>query len=333
MPTARRLLTPGGLEGRLADVPHYCGGMRIVSLLPSATEILFALGVGDDVIGVTHECDYPAAASDLPRVTEDLLASGLSPSEIDAAVAASVSDIHTIYRLHEDRLRALEPDVIVTQNLCEVCAIPTATVEAAICTMPRAARVVASDPHTLDDLLFSIAEIGHQVGAPNVDQLVGSLSDRLAAVRRSTRRRPHPTVAALEWPDPPFVPGHWVPDMVEAAGGVNLLGTSGEKSSRTAWHDLTRVNPDVVLLAFCGFDLGTSVEHFEAMCNSEDWLLFAKNARVFLADGSAYFSRPGPRLIDGVEMLAYALHGIESVRPPRGRIVELNDDGWTEVGT
>ncbi|MDH3498693.1 MAG: ABC transporter substrate-binding protein [Acidimicrobiia bacterium] len=306
--------------------------MRIVSLLPSATEILFELGVGDQVVGVTHECDYPPAATTVTVVTRDLLGSGLSASEIDSAVAASISETHTIYQLDDDRLRALAPDVVVTQDLCEVCAVPTAAVEAAVCTMPKAARIVSADPHTLDELFLAMAEIGHVVRAADVTAAIDRLAARLATVRLATKRRQRPRVAVLEWPDPPYVPGHWVPDMVVAAGGHNVLGTSGQKSVRVEWGDVVTVNPDVVVLAFCGFDLATSIDHFEHLQDLDAWREFSDDARVLITDGSAYFSRPGPRLIDGVELLAHGLHGLATYAPPAGRMMERIDDRWVDLG-
>ncbi len=312
---------------------RYRDGVRIVSLLPSATEMLFELGVGDQVVAVTHECDHPEEARSLPAVTRDLLAAGLTPAEIDAAVRASVHDVHTIYQLDVDRLRASEPDVIVTQDLCEVCAVPTSEVEEAVCSMPRQARIVAADPHRLDDLFVALAEIGHAVNAERTSLVIDRLARRLATVRLATRRLAHPRVAVLEWPDPPFAPGHWVPEMVEAAGGHNVLGTPGTKSVPIPWPDVATVEPDVVLLAFCGFDLVRTEDEWEAIADRPEAAALVTGARVLATDGSAYFSRPGPRLIDGVEALAYGLHDLEAFRPPPGRIAERTRDGrWVDLG-
>ena len=289
--------------------------MRIVSLLPSATEILFAVGAGDQVVGVTHECDFPPQARELPHVTEDLLPTGLSALEIDRAVAAGVRDHHTIYRLDEELLRSLEPDVVVTQALCEVCAVPTRLVEQAVCSMPREARVVSSDPQDLEGIFASILEIGAVVGADDSEALVASLRDRLRQVRKLVAGLPQPRVAVLEWPDPPYAPGHWVPGMVEAAGGRSVLGSSGRPSRRMAWEEILDSRPDVVVLAFCGFNLAETLGRADEI-EGEPWRRLTESVEVVAVDGSAYFSRPGPRVVDGVELLAWALHGLDDLRPP-----------------
>lgn len=302
--------------------------MRIVTLLPSATEIVFALGGGGDLVGVTHECDHPAAARDLPAVTEDLLAPGLTPAEIDAAVSSSVADAHTIYRLDADRLRAVNPDVVISQELCEVCAVATPAVVAAVCTLPGEARVVSSDPTDLDGLWATIREIGQAIGSATADDLVSRLQARIESVRHAVAGLERPRVAVLEWPDPPFVAGHWVPQMVEIAGGTNIVGRTGAKSVRVPWSDLAGSGPDIVVLAFCGFDIERTITHFADIAPTAEWQAFAGDARVVAVDGSAYFSRPGPRLVDGVEHLAFAFHGIE--RPPAAAHVAEHVDGIWE---
>lgn len=288
--------------------------MRIVSLLPSATEILFALGKGDRVVGVTHECDHPPEARERPAVTADLLPPGLSAARIDQAVAEGVRDAHTIYALDEERLRALEPDVVVTQALCAVCAVPTQTVEEAVCIMPRPARVLSHDPHDLGGILSSIQEIGRAVGAEEeAAELVSVLERRLAGVAEAVAGLPRPRTAVLEWPDPPYAPGHWVPDMVEAAGGMSVLGTPGRPSQRIAWEEVEEARAEMVVLAFCGFDLEETLRRLEE--DPKRWHRLAETSRLVAVDGSAYFSRPGPRIVDGVELLAWVLHGLEELRP------------------
>lgn len=291
--------------------------MRIVSLLPSATEILFAVGAGDQLVGVTHECDFPPEAGELPEVTEDLLPTGLSAVEIDRAVAGGVRDRHTIYRLDEKLLRALEPDVVVTQALCEVCAVPTRLVEQAVCSMPRAARVVSSDPRDLEEIFASIREIGAVVGADDSEALLASLRDRLARVRQLVEGLPQPRVAVLEWPDPPYAPGHWVPDMVEAAGGRSVLGSSGRPSRRVSWKEVLESRPEMVVLAFCGFDLAETLRRADEI-EGEPWRRLTESVDVMAVDGSAYYSRPGPRVVDGVELLAWLLHQPDDLQPPPG---------------
>ncbi len=305
--------------------------MRIVSLLPSATEILFAIDKGREVVGVTHECDFPPAARSLPKITGDLLPPGLSASEIDAAAIAGIRDEHTIYRLDEELLRELEPDVVVTQALCAVCAVPTHVVEEAVCSMPRAARVVSTDPKDLGQILESIMEVGRVVEAPASETLVACLAARLRAVEEAVRDLPQPRVAVLEWPDPPYAPGHWVPAMVEMAGGRNVLGRAGAPSRPASWEEVLQSHPQVVVLAFCGFDLQQAQARVEEIGHRAEWRELAARAAVVAVDGSAYFSRPGPRVVDGVELLAGVLHQVESLRPPPGRAALLTPRGWREA--
>lgn len=305
--------------------------MRIVSLLPSATEILFAIGAGNDVVGVTHECDHPAAAADVPAVTRDLLPPGLSAAEIDAAVSAGIRDEHTIYALDDAALGAVRPDVVIAQQLCGVCAVPVGTVDDALCSLAPHATVVAADPSTLDDLLPAIRVIGRAVGADaGAAALTDRLTARLDAVTTVGAGRPAPAVVVLEWPDPPWLAGHWVPDMVDRAGGRGLLGTSGEPSRRTTVDQLAAVDADVVVAAFCGFDLTQTIAHVEEVADQLWWKALVGGARLLAVDGSAYFSRPGPRLVDGVELLAWALHGVGA--PPPDAVAEWHHDAWHRPG-
>lgn len=305
--------------------------MRIVSLLPSATEWLFAMGVGDRVVGVTHECDHPPQAARVPAVTADLLPAGLSSAEIDAAVAAGIRDEHTIYGLDVDALRALAPDVVVAQRLCDVCAVPVDTIEAAVCTLGSPARVVAADPHTLDDVLPSALELGRSVAAADAAAaLVDALRQRLDGVARAVADRSRPTVAMLEWPDPPWLPGHWAPDMIEHAGGTSLFGRSGEPSRRATFDELAGADADVVIAAFCGFDLAETIARIDEIAERPGWRSLISGARLLAVDGSAYVSRPGPRLIDGVEVLAHALHGVGPA-PPAAAVAEWRDGRWGDL--
>jgi len=305
--------------------------MRIVSLLPSATEWLFAMGVGDCVVGVTHECDHPPEVEGLPAVTRDLLPSGLSAAEIDAAVTTGIRDQHTIYALDVDTLRALQPDVVVAQQLCDVCAVPVEAVAAAVCTLTPRARVVAADPHTLDDLLPAAVELGRAVDATaGTRALVARLEDRLADVARAVADRPRPTVAMLEWPDPPWLPGHWAPDMIERAGGTSLFGRSGAPSRRATFEEIAEVGAEVVIAAFCGFDLDATIALTDEIPHRGAWRSLTDGARLLAVDGSAYVSRPGPRLVDGVEVLAHALHGFGGP-PPAGAVAERRDGRWGAI--
>lgn len=307
--------------------------MRIVSLLPSATEWLFAMGVGDRVVGVTHECDHPPQVAGLPAVTRDLLPRGLSSAEIDAAVSAGIRDEHTIYDLDVDALRALAPDVVVAQQLCDVCAVPVDAIETAVCTLGSRARVVAADPHTLDDLLPSAVELGRVVAAEEgAGALVEALQRRLDTVGRAVGGRPRPTVAMVEWPDPPWVPGHWAPDMIDRAGGASLLGRPGEPSRRATFDELAAADADVVIAAFCGFDLPETIARIDEVAGHPGWRSLIAGARLLAIDGSAYVSRPGPRLVDGVEVLARALHGVGGT-PPAGAVAEWRDGRWDALAS
>jgi iron complex transport system substrate-binding protein len=307
--------------------------MRIVSLLPSATEILFAIGAGDQVVGVTHECDYPPAAGTRPALTRDLLPAGLSSAEIDAAVASGIRDQHTIYALDEQALEAVAADLVIAQRLCDVCAVPVETVDRALCTIAPNARVVAADPQTLTGLASAVRAVGAAAGmSDGAERLAGELTRRLDAVTAAVTPHPRRRVAVLEWTDPPWVPGHWVPDMVDRAGGRCLLGASGERSRRTTWDALADVDADVVVAALCGFDLPETIARIGEVEQHPAWRRLTADARVIAVDGSAYFSRPGPRLIDGVELLAWVLHGV-GARPPGGRAAELVDGTWTDAAT
>lgn len=308
---------------------------RIVSLLPSTTEILYFLDVGSRVVGVTHECDYPPCVSNLPSVTRSLLPPNLSASEIDDAVAASMAgDEHTIYKLDAERLRGLKPDVILTQALCDVCAVPEREVRGLACTLPSHCTVIKADPGNLHELFDCIRSIGRAVGADTADQRVMSLEKRLRQVQILTKNVKKPRVCVLEWPSPPYAPGHWVPDQVQAAGGVCAAGKSGEKSRRITWRDLLECNPDVVVCAFCGYDLKENQERLREIAHVSEWKQISCKARILASNASAYFSRPGPRLIDGIEILAYALHGKELEelqKPMAGQMSELTQGEWIDL--
>jgi iron complex transport system substrate-binding protein len=280
--------------------------MRIVSLVPHATELLFALGLGDQVVAVTHECDFPPAALGLPKVTEDRLPAGLGPAEIDAAVRELTEAGEAIYALHEERLRELEPDLIVTQELCPVCAVSYAEVVEVAGTIPSCPRVVALDPRTLGESFADLRTIAHATGARDAAlDLVARQRARVDAVRLAVRAAPPVPVAALEWLDPVFVAGHWVPQLVELAGGRDVLGFAGERSERSTWAAVAAARPEVVVCMPCGLD-GPRAQVEALGFAGELGALGAR--RVVAVDASAYFSRPGPRLVDGLELLAHVLH-------------------------
>lgn len=323
--------TPLGVEhpaqswrgtGRLARPAE-----RIVSLLPSATEIVCALGLADRLVAVTHECDYPPdAIVGLPRITGNLLPLEVQGSrEIDAAVRAAVGGGHGLYSIDDSRLVDLEPDLILTQELCSVCAVAyPAVLEAA-----RAAggedgpMIVSLEPHQLEDVFATIELVGRLAGVgERATQVAGGLRERLSQTR--TQTGPHARarrVAVIEWLDPLFAPGHWVPEQVELAGGQSVLGTGGERSVEGDWEAVAAADPEVVVLGLCGFDLDHSLAEWsafeapEALRSTTAW----RDGQVWALDGSAYVSRPGPRLVDGIEILAVILAGRPDPRAVRIR--------------
>jgi iron complex transport system substrate-binding protein len=280
--------------------------MRIVSLVPHATELLFALGLGDQVVGVTHECDYPDQAQDRPQVTRDVLAPGMSPGAIDAAVRARTAAGESIYELDEEIVRELEPDLIVTQALCHVCAVSVDEVRALAQTLPGPPRVIALDPTTYGETVGDVRTIAQATDAKDAAlDLIARTARRADVVRLAVRGAPRPRVAALEWMDPVFVAGHWTPQLIEMAGGEDVLGFAGESSREATWEEVAAAQPEVVIVMPCGYDAA------RALVEADD---FAEQLRALGADqvvavnASAYFSRPGPRLIDGLELLAHILH-------------------------
>jgi iron complex transport system substrate-binding protein len=280
--------------------------VRIVSLLPSATEIVFALGLGDQLEGVTYECDHPPRARDLPHVVGTVLPvdQGLTPAEIDAEVVARVQAGESIYSLDDARIRAIDPDLILTQDLCRVCALPSATVEEALDVIGCSATVLSLDPHRLDDVIESINRVGEVTGTEARARAVTSdIRRRLAAVRAAVADRPPVRVLGLEWSEPPYSAGHWVPDMIEAAGGVSLLADPGDRSRRLDWAEIGASRPDVTVFMPCGYDLDGAVEEAQPLLDRPE----LGSTAFFAVDANAYFSRPGPRVIDGIEVLAALL--------------------------
>jgi iron complex transport system substrate-binding protein len=275
--------------------------MRIVSLLPSATEICFALGGGDDVLGVTFECDYPSEARARRIVSTTNLPQGLTPLQIDTAVRERVAAGEDLYKLDRDALRDVAPDLVITQDLCAVCAIDIEDVEEALSYLGCQADVVTTDPHDLDEVFESIELIGKAIGRPS-GRFVEDLRKRLAKVRIQGSTR----VMLLEWTDPPFAPGHWIPEMIEYAGGVSVLGTAGLRSVRTTWPAIEAARPEVIVSAPCGFDLDAASDLTQQLL-AEGTL--PPSVPVWAVDANGCFARPGPRLVDGVEALAGLLHG------------------------
>lgn len=290
--------------------------MRIVSLIPSATEILFAVGAGDEVVGVTFECDHPPAARERRVVSTSAMPEGLTPGEIDDFVAAAMNAGEDLYRLDAGALADLDADLVVTQDLCAVCAVDVETVDDALAHLGCRADVATLDPHTLADVLASVTEIGRLTGRERqAADLVASLEDRLAAVEARVAGRARPRVLVLEWTDPPFTPGHWIPEMVVRAGGEPALGTAGARSGRTTWEEARASAPDVVVVAPCGFGLDASAELAAGVRHH------FPDLPVWAVDADGQFARPGPRLVDGVEALAAVLHPDAGLRPGAAREV------------
>lgn len=290
--------------------------MRLVSLLPSATEIVYALGLGDQLVGVTFECDEPASARrDKTVVVGGRDTSGMSPAAIDAYVRAQFAAGEDLYTLHADALAALAPELILTQDLCRVCALPSGHVEEALDYLGCTAEVVSLDPHSLDDVLATILTVGRHAGAlPRAEQLVATLRQRLAAVARRVAGQRRPAVAVIEWTDPPFTAGHWVPDLVTAAGGQPVAATSGAPSVQTTWEQIRAAGPEVVVAAPCGFHLDGAAAQAEAVARH------LPGIPVWAIDADGLVVRPGPRLVDGIEALAAVLHPGAAGAVPAGRI-------------
>lgn len=298
--------------------------MRIVSLLSSATEIVYELGLQAGLVGISHECDHPPDALDRPRLSRPRFdPAGLSSGEIDTAVRRAMAEHGSVYEVDSARLAELRPDLVLTQAVCEVCAVPTGSVAAAVAALPGSPQVLSLDAHTLEGILDTVRQVAEAAGVPERGrEVVARLEARIARVRERVRGRPRPRVLALEWLDPPFAPGHWVPEMIEAAGGECLLGRAGEASVQLAWDALQGLDPDRLLLLPCGYDL----EQARTDADRHRARLEALAPRA-IGDGhawvghGAFFSRSGPRVVEGIEALAGALHpGLLADAPPAGRL-------------
>jgi iron complex transport system substrate-binding protein len=288
---------------------------KIASLVPSATEMLFALGLGERVAGVTHECDWPPPAKALPHLTATVLPEGLGAGEIDAAVKEIVGEGRALYSLDEELLTELAPELIVTQAVCEVCAVSYEDVVAVAARLPSRPRVVQQDPSTLAEVLADVERLGEAAGIPQRGgELRAELEARLEAVRAAVAGTEAPRVLALEWLDPPFLGGHWVPEMIAIAGGEDVAGRPGAKSPEVSWEDLAGLHPDIAVAMPCGWYLEDSKAQ---ALRYWDRIEALGAERVFAVDAASTFSRPGPRLVDGVELLAHLFHP-DRVEPPAG---------------
>ncbi|MFL5780228.1 MAG: ABC transporter substrate-binding protein [Thermoleophilaceae bacterium] len=290
--------------------------MRIASLVPSATETLFALGLGDDVVAVTHECDYPPEATELPHLTRSVLSPGLSAAEIDAAVRERTERGEAIYELDHGTLLDAEPDLIVTQALCEVCAVSSNDVRAVAEELDPVPAVLSLDPTTLGEVLAGARDLAAAAGVPDEGtRLVEHAAARVDLIREEVDGAPRPPTVALEWLDPPFLGGHWVPQMIELAGGDDPLGFAGEKSRTASWEEIEAARPEVVVAMPCGYDAARAADEARGYA---DRLAALGARRIVAVDAAAYFSRPGPRLIEGLELLAHVLHPDRVAPPERG---------------
>lgn len=301
--------------------------MKIVSLLPSATELVFALGLGDQLEGVTFECDYPAATSTKPVVSTSALTDGqLSAAQIDTAVRESMAVQQPLYQLDEQLISQIQPDVILTQDLCKVCAVPAGHVQDALDKLGCSTQVVSMDPLSLDDVLASFITAGQALGkGSDAEELVTGIRARVDAVREAAKHLPTIRVLALEWSDPPWIGGHWIPQMVEISGGTNLLNEKGRRSRTVTWKQITDETPEVIVFMPCGYYLEEAEDEAKALLNRPEFAATpaAIEGAVFAVDATSYFSRPGPRLVDGLETLAWATHPEAFPEPPEGRIARI----------
>jgi iron complex transport system substrate-binding protein len=302
--------------------------VKIVSLLPSATEIVYALGLGDSLEAVTDECDYPPEARERPVVSRSALPQGrpLSTREIDDAVRARMDERQPLYVLDRALIQRIQPDVILAQDLCRVCAVPSGEVQEALDDLGVQAEVLSLDPNTLEEVIASIEVAGKVLGAEaRAAGVAASLRERVERVRRTALRLPSIRALALEWTDPPFAGGHWIPDMVEIAGGTNLLTEKGKPARRVTWREVADATPEVVVAMPCGYYLDEAEDDAARLYANPEFAETpaAREQSVFAVDASAYFSRPGPRIVDGLEILAWAVHPEAYPEPPPGAIVRV----------
>lgn len=304
--------------------------MRIVSLLPSATEIVCALGLDDQLVGVTHECDFPGLVRSLPKVTRTHIPTDASSAEIDGLVRERRRAHQALYSLDLAALEELRPDLIVTQTLCEVCAVADDEVRAAACALPGRPRVLRLEPRNLGEIFDAIGQVARAAGveAMGAEVLRGLRARVASVVDRAAGRHQRPAVALLEWLDPPFSCGHWNPELVRLAGGVERLGREGEPSRRLRWDEVLAARPEVVLVACCGYSVERTLRDLPPLGAVPGWreLPAVREGRVHVTDGSQYFSRPGPRLVDSLEILAHALSP-ETHPLPRGLAPPVRLDG------
>ena len=299
--------------------------MRIVSLLGSATEIVFELGLQQHLVGISHECDFPSAAMDLPRLSKCRFdPEGMTGGQVDAAVRACMAEYGSVYEIDTRLLKDLKPDIVLTQAVCDVCAVPTGSVEEAVSLLPTPVAVVSLDAHSLEGIIGTFHQVGAAAGEPNrAARIEAQVRARLADLESRVRRREQPTVLMLEWLNPPFAPGHWVPEMVTLAGGVNLLGEPHTRSVEASWEEVAAQGreADYLLIEPCGFDLDQAADdagrHRAALERVAPGPMQRGGAWVL---HSAWFSRSGPRVVEGIETLARIFHPTAFDDPPAAEI-------------
>lgn len=286
---------------------------RVISLIASATEILHGLGAGTLQIARSHECDFPGEVLDLPQLTRaKFKVHGTTSAEIDRSVKGLLEQGLAVYEVDADRMKSLEPDLILTQDQCEVCAVALADVERALCTWTGSkAKVVSLRPHTLDDVYADIGSVAEAIGRPQAGHaLVASMRSRMDAIAASLDGRHRPKLGFVEWIEPPMSGGHWMPEIIKVAGGTSPFGVTGENSPWVSWEEIAAADPDILLVAPCGYDIATSLPEMESLRTHSVFktLRAVREGRVFVADGNAFFNRPGPRIVESTEILAEIMH-------------------------
>jgi iron complex transport system substrate-binding protein len=284
--------------------------MRVVSFLPSATEIVAALGHVDDIVGVSHECDYPPTVRSLEIVTSSAIDSRAAPGEIDVQVRDFVDTGRPLYDVRQERVRALAPDVLVTQVVCDVCAVSEDDVRALATRLVPSPEVVTLGATTLDGIFDDVRRVANALGVTDrADELIARSRERMRVVHETLKaaRAPRPRVAVIEWTDPIFAAGHWVPEMIYRAGGADVLAEPGEHSTTRTLDTVRSANPDFILIAPCGFDLERAAADAERVLATDAWS-WAREKEVWALDANSFLSRPGPRVVDGIELLAKVLH-------------------------
>ena len=285
--------------------------MRVASLLPSATEMVHFAGAAENLVGVTHECDYPSGVQNLPKLTSSKIDNSMTSAEIDAAIGRHLTDTGSIYTLDAELLEELSPDLILTQGLCDVCAVSMNLVERAASNLESKPEILSLNPTSLGDVLEDAVRIGEALGRGKVtSEKIAALKNRLARVEEAVAGLPRPRVGCIEWLEPPFSAGHWIPEMVRIAGGEEIFSGPGEPSARLSWDEVFGAAPEVLVLMPCGFGVERTIHEARALPQVLGWdeLPAVKNGHVWAVDANSYFSRPAPRLVEGVEILARILH-------------------------